>query len=373
MQLSNNQQAFLALVRAGLWEQKVRLSQFGKIDYNEVYRLAEEQAVVGLIAAGLENVVDVKVPKELSLQLIGRTLQLENRNKSMNAFIAFLIDKLCKNDIYTLLVKGQGIAQCYERPLWRASGDIDLYLSHSNYEKAKSYLLPIASKVEDEEKFCKHLGMTIDSWIVELHGSFNSRWLPARVNNLIDEVHHNTFYLGEVRTWENNNTIVYLPAPQNDIILVFVHILEHFFVGGVGLRQICDWCRLLWTYGSTTDKVILENRIIKGGILTEWKVFASFAVNYLGMPGERMPLYDSKIRWEKKARKLFPIIIGTGNLGHNKDVSYTMKYSYVISKLISFWNHTKECASLFPVFPHDSIVVWLKLFRGRLAVFVKGK
>ena len=42
-----------------------------------------------------------------------------------------------------------------------------------------------------------------------------------------------------------------------DIILVFTHILEFPFIGGVGLRQICGWCRLLWTYRSEIDVVKL--------------------------------------------------------------------------------------------------------------------
>ena len=52
----SNHKAFLALVRAGLWEEEVQLSSFGDIDYKEVYRLAEEQAVVGLVVAGFEHV-----------------------------------------------------------------------------------------------------------------------------------------------------------------------------------------------------------------------------------------------------------------------------------------------------------------------------
>ena len=53
---NNTQQAFFALVRAGLWEKEVRLLPYGEVDYSEVMRLAQEQAVVGLVAAGLGHV-----------------------------------------------------------------------------------------------------------------------------------------------------------------------------------------------------------------------------------------------------------------------------------------------------------------------------
>ena len=150
MKLNNNQEAFVSLVKAGLWEQEVRLSPSDIIDYKEVYQIAEDQSVVGLVAAGLEHLKDVRAPKEDVLQFVGQALQLEQGNKTMNEFVARLIDLLRKKDIYTLLVKGQGIAQCYERPLWRATGDIDLLLSDTNYEKAKEALVPLASEVEKE-------------------------------------------------------------------------------------------------------------------------------------------------------------------------------------------------------------------------------
>jgi hypothetical protein len=120
-------QAFLALLRAGLWEQAVANIN-DKVDWERVYQLAEEQSVVGLVLAGIEHSY-VKPPQDLLLQWIGEVQIIEQQNKAMNEFVASLIKKLRKEDVYTILVKGQGIAQCYERPLWRSSGDVDLLLS----------------------------------------------------------------------------------------------------------------------------------------------------------------------------------------------------------------------------------------------------
>lgn len=157
----NNIYAFFALLRAGLWERDVTFSEFGEVDFNEVYRLAEEQAVVGLVAAGMEHVTDVKIPQDVALTFADFALQIERRNVEMNKFIAKLIAKLRENDVNTLLLKGQGIAQCYKRPLWRACGDVDLFLSEESYKKAKGVLMQIASAVEAENAYKKHLAMTI--------------------------------------------------------------------------------------------------------------------------------------------------------------------------------------------------------------------
>ena len=185
MNTNTNTKAFFELLRAGLWGKEVRLSNYENIDFAEVYRLAEEQSVIGMVAAGIDHVVDVKVPQAWALQFAGQTIQLEQRNKAMNAYIAGLIDKLRKENVYALLVKGQGVAQCYENPLWRCSGDIDLFLSDENFQRAKSYLLPLASSVEEEYVREKHLGLTIDGWVVELHGHLYSG-LSSRVERELD-------------------------------------------------------------------------------------------------------------------------------------------------------------------------------------------
>lgn len=376
MQLNNNQQAFFELLRAGLWGKEARLSQFGNVDYEEVMRLAEEQSVLGLVTAGLEQVSDSTVPKEILLQFIGSTLQIEQQNKEMNVFLARLIEMLRKNDICSLLVKGQGIAQCYERPLWRSSGDVDLFLSDSNYQKAKECLLPLASSVEEEDSYEKHLGFIIDSWSVELHGTLRSRSLP-QMDKIIDEVQKDVFYSGSVRSWMNGRTVIFLPAPDNDVIFVFTHIIKHFFHGGIGLRQICDWCRLLWTYKDSINRRLLESRIKEAGIVTEWNTFAALAIGYLGMPVEVIPLYPSGVlkikRFERKANKVLGVILKTGNFGHNEDKSYMLKYGVFKRKLTTVWLGTQESFRNFFIFPMDSIKVWFNLRRKGICVLIRGR
>lgn len=322
---NNNQQAFFALVRAGLWEKEVRLLPYGDIDYAEVMRLAQEQAVVGLVTAGLEHVTDVKVPQVWALQFAGQTIQLEQRNKAMNQFIANLVAKMREADIYTLLVKGQGIAQCYERPQWRTSGDVDLFLSAENFEKAKSLLLPLSSGNKPECNYSKELGYYIDSWSVELHGTQRTG-LSSRVDAEIDAVQMDLFYGGKVRSWNNGGTTIFLPAADEDVFLVFTHFVKHFYKeGGVTVRQMCDWCRLLWTYKDSIDAKLLERRIKRAGLISEWKAFGMLAVNYLGMPIEAMPLYSKDEKWSRKAEKIVDFILKGGEWRKWKDTMTVAK------------------------------------------------
>ena len=348
--MDNNQKAFFELLRAGLWEKEIRLSPYKEIDFSEVYRIAEEQSVIGLVAAGFEHVSDVKVPQQWALQFAGQTIQLEQRNKAMNAFVAKLIGMLRNEDIYTLLVKGQGIAPCYERPLWRACGDVDLYLSNDNYEKAKELLLPIATNIEKEEKKRLHLGMTLDGWVVELHGTMYTK-LSRRMNRVADDVHSDIFYNGNVRSWNDSGILVFLPSVNNDVIIIFNHIINHFFGEGVGLRQICDWCRLLWTFRTDLE---LRLWIRKMGLMTEWKAFYNLANRYLGMPDLGEGIMASDSWFDKKADRIMGYVMEGGNFGHNRDVSYRAKNSAAVVNSITLWRRICDFAKFTRVFPVDA-------------------
>lgn len=323
-----NQETFLEILKVGLFPLNgSRCMIHGTVDWGEVYRLAEEQSVVGLVTSGLEVVKDewIKVhgypliPQDEMLQFVGSTLQIEQRNLAMNKWIAEIVDKMRASGIYSLLVKGQGIAQCYEKPLWRKSGDVDLLLSQDHYEKAKEFLLPLSSNHKREERYSQHLGMNIGEWYVEIHGSMRSG-LSESVDTEIDRVQKDVIYGENVRSWENGKTQVFLPGADDDVFFVFTHFIKHFYKERLGLRQVCDWCRLLWTYRDKVNTSLLEKRLRRSGLMSEWRGFAAMAVEYLGMPSEAMPfLYvrgksedgrrEIDKQWKRKADQIIDMIL----------------------------------------------------------------
>lgn len=346
--VDNNTEAFLKLVSAGLWGKEARLSSLGDAEWNEVYQLASEQSVPGLVLAGIEN-CNVKPPQELLLQWIGEVQMLEQQNKAMNGFAAELFDGLFKAGISAVLVKGQGVAQCYERPLWRCCGDIDLLMDSENYERAKALLVPMADHVETEDKGKKHLGLYIGESLIELHGAMSFE-LSKRVDRVVDEVTDkaNTNHTNGTDDLQN----VAIPKAAEHVMIVFTHFLHHFFIEGVGLRQICDWCRMLWRYRSELDLRLLESRILGMGLMTEWKVFGALAVEYLGMSEKVMPFYEKG--YEKRASRVLERVMKCGNFGHNNDLDYRSKYSGLTYKVVALWRRFLDFMRLVPVFPVDA-------------------
>ena len=348
--MNNTQTVFLELVKAGLWgngNPDIRIN--GTMDWKEVYRLATEQSVLGLVLGGLEH-SNVKPPQLLLLQWIGEVQMIEQRNKAMNLFVAELVEKMRAADIYSILVKGQGVAQCYEKPLWRPSGDVDLLLSEVNYKKAKELLLPLSSSNKNEERYSQHLGMSIGQWYVEIHGSLRTG-LSAIVDKEVDAAQDSVFIGGNVRSWDNNGTLVFLPAPTEDVFLVFTHFIKHFYKEGMSLRQLCDWCRLLWTYRESLNYEKLELWINKAGLMKEWKAFYNLANRYLGMPDSDSRLMAHDSRFDKKAEKLMEFILG-GYSGNK------IKDTLQIAKIFP-WKALRYSPSIF------LNVNWLKI-RERL-------
>ena len=423
----NSVDTFFALVRAGLWGKadanlNVDINHDGKADWRKVYRLAQEQSVQGIVLQGIERLknhddlpgstgdtacdqrganpnLDVDISQALLLQWIGEVQLIEQQNREMNAFVAELFEKLHNQGVEAFLVKGQGLAQCYEKPLWRTSGDVDLLLSNDDYPKAKEFLMPLGVLTEPEETAKKHLAIDIEGWAIELHGTLHCG-LSRSVDKMLDEVQTDTF-VGKmsdrkgknVRVWKNGETNVPLLTVENDVFYVFTHILQHFYKGGIGLRQICDWCRLLWTYKDSLNHGLLESRIRKAKLATEWMAFGTFAVEYLGMPIEAMPLLSDNINalpalqalstaekksnmaknLGKKADKICEFILEVGNFGHNRDNSYFQKHSYFVQKCISAWRRVLDLCRHAMVFPIDSVRFFFGIMYNGIVSAIKGE
>ena len=178
-----SQDAFLALVRAGLWEkandnENQNENLFEGFDWGEVQKLVEEQSVVGLVAAGAEwftvHGSRFMIPLTEKLTMLGMCQLIEQRNETINHLIVELWFRLREAGVKVLLVKGQGLAQCYERPLWRSSGDVDFLVDEANYWKAVEILKPVAENSFTGGDYSKEYGFNIGAFFVEVHGSLRT-------------------------------------------------------------------------------------------------------------------------------------------------------------------------------------------------------
>lgn len=372
---SSSTETFFLLVRVGLFgstEDAERLLA-GDVDWAVVYQLAKEQSVVGLAAEGMEKLRSAGlqahgsplVPREWMLRMTSMAFRWEQRNVAMNKFVGQLIGRLRKRGVYAILLKGQGVAQCYTKPLWRACGDVDLLLSDEDLQKAKDYLLPFALKSKDGNEYKKEFAMVLNSWVVELHGSLRCGF-SSRIDRELDRVYHDTFHGGEARSWMNGQVQVFMLGKENEVFYVFVHFLNHFYKAGVGIRQICDWCRLLWTFRDSLDCDALESRLKAMKLMSEWRAFGMFAVEYLGMPVNAMPFYADDEKWRRKAKQILRFILKTGNMGHNRKGLKKSGDAFLWRKIKSSVQRISDLAHHLTIFPLDTLRFFPRIFLNGL-------
>lgn len=87
------------------------------------------------------------------------------------------------------------------------------------------------------------------------------------------------------------------------------------------------------------------------GLMSEWKAFATLAVDYLGMPKEAMPFYDSRFKF--KGERILEFVLETGNFGYNREIKRSK--NYLVGKTQAAWFKMGDFARHAKLFPVDSM------------------
>lgn len=358
---SKTVEQFLELLRAGLWGVSPRLGN--DVDWSGVMRLAKMQTVQGLIIDGVELLPEAqRPPKDLMLKMLMLKVRLEQTNQLLEKAISEVVAVTDAAGVPSVLLKGSGVAQNYRRPHSRACGDIDLYVGKDNYAKASEAIASsstevTAQEVLDEDDMLgaeseKHMHLNYKGITVEVHRVTDVP-LDYRKKKLYEEWSDNLLH----RSGERMRSVVFdgvsvtLPPANFDAIFIFNHTLHHFVVGGVGLRQFCDWCRYLHARKSEIDVVALEMDLKKLGLFEMWQEFGRFAVCYLGMPREDM-LLCSDFEPNRKTERILRLILKEGNFGkYRPEMQNNKPLPYYLRKARSFFRMTGRLAKVIPVSP----------------------
>ena len=180
-----------ALLRAGLWEREPDdLSPFplNAKQWQKVYELSVQQTTTGIIYKGMSHLPDNLLPQEtLLMQWAAKVEAIERRNKKMNAVLQSLLNLMNSNGLHPVLQKGQGVAAFYPEPLLRESGDIDLYFTKNEYDKATALMVQNgATPKKSADGGCVYLWQNVEiehhTRLVDIHNPFKKKY----INSLIE-------------------------------------------------------------------------------------------------------------------------------------------------------------------------------------------
>lgn len=302
-------EVLLALLRAGLWEKDVddtKLFPLNATQWRRIFSLSCEQTVVGLVYRGIAHLPEAMMPTlDVMMKWVAQVDAIERRNEHVEKSIQTLFLKLNNEGLHPVLQKGYGIAQMYEMPLLRESGDIDLWFAAEEWDKARDVAERIAGSIEKNPD-----------------GSISYHWCGVEVEHhrrMFDL--YNPFkqlYLRGLIKMSNidcGGLTIVVPSPLTNVVLQNAHILKHAIGLGVGLRQLCDLARTYYTISDVLDGEEIRN-VYKTIGLERWSnMLHTFLVDCIGLEEKYLP-YMSK---QEPIRRFVKIIEHGGNFGlHNK-------------------------------------------------------
>lgn len=318
--MTKNEILMLNLLKSALWNQEADLSLFNNkgVDWQGIIDVADKQGVVSLVASAIRKLEDQGLSEEyLPNDIINKCVTLQfsiiRQTSSVVPTIESVVQKLREAGIEPILLKGHGVAQYYLKPEFRYCGDIDLYLGDEFVDKAVDSLKAYVDFVDDSYDNDKHYNMKWQDVEVELHRSAIDL-TDTQQNKLLYEWTEKELHSNRNRQVVIGNTNVTVPSELFDSIFILFHLWWHFVNGGTGIRQFCDWTMCLYRVGDKLDERELKELLNRFGMLSMWRVFGHVAVEYLGLPKEKFPLYSSKKKYVGK--KITELAMEYGNFGH---------------------------------------------------------
>ena len=320
--ISPVQQEYLDVLRSAMWGEV--LPSLPK-DLEGVLRIADQQktrpqVLDALQKAGYEDLE--------SLNLIYRNTSTHVKT---NRNIARLVTLLRAAGIEPVLLKGQGVALNYPEPMLRECGDIDLYVGPELYDKAFELVRSQESVREMKSLTEKHSILVYKGSIVEIHRESaitDSKRLNARFQSIADKGLSQNLVPVVI-----NEVPVNTPADSFNAFYLFYHFLTHAVYGGLGLRQICDWTLFLHSRSGKLDTGEVGQALDSTGLRRAWQLYASVAVDYLGLPATEMPFYKAGLAGQ--GAKALGLIFEDGNFGQAMDFTKGRPKGLLSGKLFS--------------------------------------
>lgn len=299
------------------------------INWHELNRFANEQAIVGVLLEGIKQFSKkgIKPPFDILMEWIATSEQIKGLNELLNKRCVEVVKEYNNAGFQCCVLKGQGNAMMYPNPYSRTPGDIDLWVIPADGRCKRNVIRRSVTQYvkekhpENLEVRYYHVGYQDKGIEVEVH------FMPNIMNNPIYHHRLQRWYhkmadggrlKEEVELPEGMGAI---PVPTVEINIVFqlAHMMHHFFDEGIGLRQMIDYYYVLikfkdesLEFRDSPKSIELEKTLKYLGL---WK----FAGAVMYIMKEVLGLEDKYLIVpvdESRGKTLLNEIVKGGNFGH---------------------------------------------------------
>lgn len=242
------QELFFELIRVSIGNID-RLSRVPTVkEWQTIYDVAERQSLIGVCFSGLQRIgansddgfKNVGMSEVQYLTWMGMAVKIHQRNETLDKQCVDIQKRIKKDGFETCILKGQGVACCYNENLrmLRQSGDIDIWVN-GTWRDVMDY---VNAQTPNREFDMKHTHLNVyDGTTVEVH------WWPSTTSNFFLNRRLRCFYRDQAAIQFHNEVplitgeTITITTPFFNSIHVLLHIWGHFLYEGVGFRQIMDY------------------------------------------------------------------------------------------------------------------------------------
>lgn len=323
-----------------------------KIDWQDIYRLAQQQGVLAISWEAISRLADER--KLSSEQMPDRALKLQwalsaekikGRYNKQRQLAMELADAFAKDGINTYVLKGLAISSYYPTPEHRECGDLDCFLASvadngefvSRYEDGNVIAEKIGAEVERD--YYKHSHINFKGLMVENH-AFCTAIRGSKDRKAFE------IYLQHLLATKPSTPIdgSHLMRPCADFNALFLtaHSMGHFISEGIKLRHIVDWALLLKAEQDNIDWTEFYRWTDKMNMTRFADALTAISVKYLGLEVTNPAIQTASPYAERILEDTLYHSEGINNKGYTKLVrrvkliqnrlAYVWKYHMIYQK-----------------------------------------
>lgn len=336
-------QLFWELVQVALGSAK-KLSHIpSNKEWGKVYEEATRQAVLGVVFEGIQKLPAEQWPSsDLKFQWIGICEQINQQNLLLNMRCLEVSEFFAKVGYHSCILKGQGNALMYPNPLSRTPGDIDIWVEGYRNEITEF----VRSKFPDVKELYHHIDFPMFNDVdVEVH--YRPSWQITPIHNKRIQ----QYYLSQrnvqcchvCKTLDNGGHVC-VPTRDFNLIFQLSHIMSHFFLGGIGLRQLIDYFYLLKQNFSALERKEYVENLKRFGM-------KKFAASVMWFMRDILGLEEKYILvkpYKRGGRLIYEEIIAAGNFGQY-DSRLEKRFLSRLSTTFSIIIKNTRLATIYPV------------------------
>ena len=292
------EQLLVELLKSSISEKKIDFQIYGNIpskQWREVYKLAAQHGLLGVTFTAIENLPKgVLTDVDLLMDWMWQKDHIVSKNEQYHRDVCAFLSTLRQNELMPVILKGLDCARRYSHPNRRPSGDLDIFLLHSDsshpeaFEKGNVLVQQLGISIEPHDY--KHVKFTYKNVVVENH-MYCTEIRGSKAKKEF-EIHLQELLKTSV---DAGNGCYYYPNSQFTALFLIAHSFNHFLDEGLALKHICDWAAFLKKEQDNVDWDDFYHYTDKVNITRFANTLTSLVVEYLGIS-----LTNSQIRVESQ-------------------------------------------------------------------------